>query len=150
MPKYRSFNTKNKSWLLDIKPFQLIKTELFDYIKSTEKKYEIQGDINFERSDKISKLRKIQNYSCHNCDKKLYAIDFNVPIRKWSQKCWSCGKETPMVTYILKDKELGDCVIGSHIEIDLILQSEYTFVDRKYSHTMKQNTIGNLCIHYGK
>lgn len=149
-PKYRSFKKTEKYWLLDLKAFQFIKMELLDYIKSTKKKYEIQGDINFERNDKISKLRTIQNYNCYKCGIKLYDIDFNVPIRKWSQKCWGCGKETPIVTYILEDEGLGDCVIGSHIEIDLILQSEYKFVDRKYSHTMKQNTIGNLCIHCGK
>lgn len=98
----------------------------------------------------LKKLRKIQNYTYYKCGAKLYDIDFNVPIRKWSQKCWSCGKETPMITYILKDNEFGDCIIGSHIEIDLILQSEYKFVDRNYSNITGQNIIGNLCVHCGK
>jgi len=53
-PKYRSFNNSDKYWLVDIKAFQLIKTELLDYIKSTEKIYEIHGDINFKRGDKLS------------------------------------------------------------------------------------------------
>lgn len=53
-PKYRSFNNSDKNWLVDIKAFQLIKTELLDYINSTEKIYEIHGDINFKRGDKLS------------------------------------------------------------------------------------------------
>ncbi len=53
-PKYRSFNNSDKYWLVDIKAFQLIKTELLDYINSTEKIYEIHGDINFKRGDKLS------------------------------------------------------------------------------------------------
>ena len=149
-PKYRSFNKKEKCWLVDLKAFQFIKSRLLKYIESTEKKYEIQGDNNFKRSDMVSKLRKIQKYMCYECGEKLYDIDFNVSIRKGSQKCWSCGKETSIITYILKDNEFGDFIIGSRIEIDLILQSEYKSVDRNYSNTTRQSIIGNLCVHCGK
>jgi len=102
-----------------------------------------------KESDLKSRLRAIHESKCSQCKKNLYNLNQNIPIRRWSQSCWKCGKETEVVSYIIKGGGIGNSVIGSHKKLDEILKSEYPFVKDVYSKTMQEWTIGNLCQHCG-
>lgn len=60
----------------------------------------------------------------------------------WNQRCWKCHELTEVITYIIKDD-----VIGSNENVDEILKQEYDFIDRLFSKTMNEWTIGNKCQH---
>ncbi|KKK88604.1 hypothetical protein LCGC14_2741480, partial [marine sediment metagenome] len=101
-----------------------------------------------EQKQLNSKLRKKQKYRCFKCGKKLYEIDEDIPIRKWSKTCWRCKRETQVVSYTLEQNEFGS-VIGSHENIDEIIKSEYFHVDKVFSKTLGGWLIGNKCYHCG-
>lgn len=97
---------------------------------------------------------------CQECKKELFdiiepyeeAIDGllnmkDIPILKWSQKCWKCKKETDVVTYDF-------CVdydhqIGSIEKLDQILMEKFGFVKKVFSQTMGEEVIANTCTHCG-
>jgi hypothetical protein len=68
-----------------------------------------------------------------------------IPIYKWLKKCWSCGKETPVVTYDFMDFVFYP--IGSIEKLDLFLRQKYPFVKTKYSSTMELDVVTNICVH---
>jgi hypothetical protein len=105
-----------------------------------------------------NKIWKRDNSTCQMCNKKLFeVVDLNqeaidelasirkIPIYKWIKKCWKCGKATPVVTYDFMD--FGGYLIGSIEKLDFFLQQNYPFVKTKYSNTMEEDVIGNVCIH---
>lgn len=100
---------------------------------------------------------------CQICKRKLYEIleplnakDFvvgglsalnEIPIFKWSKKCWKCGKETPVVSY---DFAAGyNYHIGDIEKLDTALMEKYSFVEQVFSKTMGCMVIANICIHCG-
>lgn len=76
--------------------------------------------------------------------KGLLALE-EIPIFKWSKKCWKCGRKTPVVSYNL---EVGyNCSIGDIEKLDHALMEKYPFVRPTFSKTMGCITIANTCIH---
>jgi 5-methylcytosine-specific restriction endonuclease McrA len=77
---------------------------------------------------------------------KLSAIK-EIPIFRWSNNCWKCGKETPIVTYNL---EVNDSyLIGDIPRLDETLAKRYHFVKKTFSRTMRREVVANTCIHCG-
>jgi len=95
-----------------------------------------------------TKLRTEQKNKCYKCGAKLYNLDFSIPLRKWKQECWKCGRQTEVVSYVISD-EMDNCIIGSHEKVDAILRDEYSFIEKLYSTWMKRWTTGNKCVHCG-
>ena len=97
---------------------------------------------------------------CQNCRKRLYEIvdpyeeaakklsDIKeIPIHKWSKKCWKCQEETPIVSYFLTVDSSYN--IGDIEKLDKVLMQRYPFVKKIFSKTMGKEVIANTCIHCG-
>jgi 5-methylcytosine-specific restriction endonuclease McrA len=70
-----------------------------------------------------------------------------IPVYKWKHECWSCKKQTDMVSY---DFDFLYCFhIGDINKLDKVLIEKYPFVKEVYSKTMGQMVIGNTCIYCG-
>ena len=95
-----------------------------------------------------NKLSEKQDHLCFQCGIKLYNINEDIPIRKWSKTCWKCNKQTEVLSYILEENEFGS-VIGSHKIVDEILKNEYPHIDTVFSKTLGRRLIGNKCNHCG-
>jgi len=49
-----------------------------------------------------------------------------IPILKWTWKCWNCGNATPVVSYCLEANYLQS--IGMIEKLDLILVEKYLLI----------------------
>jgi hypothetical protein len=97
---------------------------------------------------------------CQQCKKELFMVvdpyeevieDIlsmkEIPIFKWSQKCWKCKDETDIVTY---DFYAGfNCHIGDIGKLDKLLMQKYSFVEKVFSKTMELEVITNTCVKCG-
>ncbi|MCK4483016.1 HNH endonuclease [Candidatus Bathyarchaeota archaeon] len=95
---------------------------------------------------------------CQNCKRKLSRDPYEeiikelsnlkeIPIFKWSKKCWKCQKETPIVSY---DFTVGFSFhLGDVEKLDQILMQKYPFVKRTFSKTRREEVIANTCVHCG-
>jgi len=70
-----------------------------------------------------------------------------MPIYRWKHECWSCHKETDMVSYDVVF--LFDHSIGDINKLDKILMEKYPFVKERYSKMQHRMVIANMCIHCG-
>jgi len=71
-----------------------------------------------------------------------------IPILKWTWKCWNCGNATPVVSYCLEANYLQS--IGMIEKLDLILVEKYPLVRLiKYPKPIGR-VIANFCEHCGK
>jgi len=97
---------------------------------------------------------------CQRCGKKLYKlIDYydeiikelktfkEIEILKWVKSCWSCHKETPLVSY---DFAAGyDYHLGDIEKLDKVLMKKYGFVKRVFSKTLGKEVMANTCVNCG-
>lgn len=97
---------------------------------------------------------------CQNCKREVFEIVDpyesvleelstlkEIPIFKWSKKCWKCQKVTPIVSYNFVagyNFHLGDIE-----KLDKILMEKYSFVNQAFSKTMGSKVVANTCIHCG-
>ncbi|MBW2984060.1 HNH endonuclease [Candidatus Woesearchaeota archaeon] len=97
---------------------------------------------------------------CQKCKKKLFNIidpyedTINcllsmeeIPIFKWTKKCWKCRNETEVVTYdfyAAYNHHIGDIE-----KLDKILMEKFPFVKKIFSKTMESEVIANTCINCG-
>jgi 5-methylcytosine-specific restriction endonuclease McrA len=97
---------------------------------------------------------------CRNCGRKVTkTIDTvkdtterlssikEIPVFRWSNECWKCGKETPIVTYHLDVN--ANHHIGDIPKLDATLARKYPFVKKTFSKTMGCEVTANTCIHCG-
>ncbi len=71
-----------------------------------------------------------------------------IPIYKFIRKCWKCNMDTPIITYCY-DTHVGLITIGSVDKLDKLLMEKYSSIKTKYSRTMEQDVIANICINCG-
>lgn len=109
-----------------------------------------------------NKVWERDHESCQRCGKKLYNVTTidpfkeileelhtlkDIEIYKWETNCWKCKKKTPRVSYYLN---IGfNFSIGNIEIIDKFLMQKYSFVQKVFSKTMKQEVIANTCVHCG-
>lgn len=98
------------------------------------------------------------NGVCQKCGRKLFRDPYKtiveellalneIPIFKWSKKCWKCQRKTPIVSYVFSvgySFNLGDIE-----KLDEVLMHRYSFVKRVFSKTRGCEVIANTCVHCG-
>ena len=73
----------------------------------------------------------------------------NINVYKFDRKCWKCNNNTPIITYSYRIN-YETKTIGSINKIDILLLNKYPIIKIKYSNTMKEEVIANVCINCGE